>query len=397
MKKPKIDENVATLKLKLICDSESADKLASLMSSGYMTAMQYVIDWQWNNGKTSSRKKVQPAVYDVLRTQFNLKSQLAISAINKSLGVVDSWWKLVKAGQRKKSGELPNKPVMKKTSVRLDNNRAITINLVDEKASITTPEGRAKVQFFLPKYYYKYLGWDVGSSELCVKNNQLYLHVSVNKPLEEFEQNDIVVGYDLGEVNPAVSSDNQFYGEKYYRDILNKKQTLKSELKSKGTKSSMRKLKALDDSENRFKNNTDHILSKRIVDNAPTGSTLVFEDLSTLTEGMKKSSDKRSKELNRRLFSFTFGRLLRYIIYKGKLKGLRIFLINPAYTSQKCSKCGHIHKNNRVSQGSFVCQKCGFSLNADINAARNIRDEYLVNGGISAIDWLCSQPAQCIN
>ena|ERR1035437_8979743 len=46
--------------------------------------------------------------------------------------------------------------------------------------------------------------------------------------------------------------------------------------------------------------------------------------------------------------------------------------VNPAYTSQTCSKCGHIDKASRKSQDKFECLKCGFKCNADHNAAINI-------------------------
>ncbi|NTU85898.1 MAG: transposase, partial [Chloroflexales bacterium] len=45
-------------------------------------------------------------------------------------------------------------------------------------------------------------------------------------------------------------------------------------------------------------------------------------------------------------------------------------------TSQACSCCGHIARNNRRSRGRFVCRKCGYELHADLNAARNIAAKY---------------------
>jgi len=48
-----------------------------------------------------------------------------------------------------------------------------------------------------------------------------------------------------------------------------------------------------------------------------------------------------------------------------------VLYINPKHTSQKCSRCGYIDKNNR--HGSvFKCKNCSFELNADLNASRNI-------------------------
>lgn len=46
--------------------------------------------------------------------------------------------------------------------------------------------------------------------------------------------------------------------------------------------------------------------------------------------------------------------------------------VDPKFTSQKCSNCGHIAKENRKTQSQFVCVKCAHTANADINAAHNI-------------------------
>ena len=51
----------------------------------------------------------------------------------------------------------------------------------------------------------------------------------------------------------------------------------------------------------------------------------------------------------------------------------RLIEVNPAYTSQTCSECGHVEKENRKSQTRFLCVSCGFAFNADTNVAINIR------------------------
>jgi transposase len=50
----------------------------------------------------------------------------------------------------------------------------------------------------------------------------------------------------------------------------------------------------------------------------------------------------------------------------------RVQMVRPAYTSQQCSACGHIAAGSRESQALFRCVACGYTLNADVNAARNI-------------------------
>lgn len=58
----------------------------------------------------------------------------------------------------------------------------------------------------------------------------------------------------------------------------------------------------------------------------------------------------------------------------------RVEKIDPAYTSQRCSACGHVDKKSRKSQALFLCTACGFRCNADVNAARNIRAGHVRRG-----------------
>ena len=67
--------------------------------------------------------------------------------------------------------------------------------------------------------------------------------------------------------------------------------------------------------------------------------------------------------------------------YKLSSRGGQLVRINPAYTSQKCNKCNHISKENRLSQSAFKCISCGHTDNADINAAKNI-----LTAGLAAVN-----------
>lgn len=53
---------------------------------------------------------------------------------------------------------------------------------------------------------------------------------------------------------------------------------------------------------------------------------------------------------------------------------MKVVKINPAYTSQRCHECGHTSTDNRENQAEFRCTGCGHTDNADVNAAKNIRD-----------------------
>jgi len=53
---------------------------------------------------------------------------------------------------------------------------------------------------------------------------------------------------------------------------------------------------------------------------------------------------------------------------------IQVSKVHAAYTSQQCNECGYIDKENRKTQEGFVCLECEFEVNADINAANNIKD-----------------------
>lgn len=54
--------------------------------------------------------------------------------------------------------------------------------------------------------------------------------------------------------------------------------------------------------------------------------------------------------------------------------GIEIEEVNPAYTSQKCSACGYVSKNNRPERSKFRCGLCGLLAHADVNSAKNIKE-----------------------
>src|SRR4029453_16659570 len=54
----------------------------------------------------------------------------------------------------------------------------------------------------------------------------------------------------------------------------------------------------------------------------------------------------------------------------------RLEKVDPAFTSWRCSECGTVDRKARESQAVFRCRSCGYSANADVNAARNIAAGY---------------------
>jgi putative transposase len=73
--------------------------------------------------------------------------------------------------------------------------------------------------------------------------------------------------------------------------------------------------------------------------------------------------------LNRGILQSGWGLLVRRL--EEKASG-RVEKINPAFTSQRCSACGHVNAKSRESQARFVCTACRYACHADVNAAQNI-------------------------
>ena len=78
--------------------------------------------------------------------------------------------------------------------------------------------------------------------------------------------------------------------------------------------------------------------------------------------------------LNRSILDQGWGMFKSFLTYKLKyMYNTELIKVNPKHTSQKCSQCNYIHKDNRKTQADFVCKSCGHAMNADINAALNIK------------------------
>ncbi|WP_433476851.1 RNA-guided endonuclease InsQ/TnpB family protein [Spirillospora sp. CA-142024] len=75
--------------------------------------------------------------------------------------------------------------------------------------------------------------------------------------------------------------------------------------------------------------------------------------------------------LNRGILAAGWGALVARL--EDKAPG-RVIKIDPRNTSRTCNACRHVAGESRESQAVFLCVACGFRVNADVNAACNIRD-----------------------
>jgi IS605 OrfB family transposase len=178
-----------------------------------------------------------------------------------------------------------------------------------------------------------------------------------------------VIGIDRGLINLVVTSEGEFFGAKKVRGNQRKFLFLRRKLSSKGTRSAKRLLKKLSGKEKRFNQDVNHCIAKKLASRSDVKS-YVIEDLNGIR------NNKCGKKLNKLLSSWTFFQLEFFLTYKCSANGISVQKVSPVYTSQRCSNCGRIHKENR-NRGRYTCDVCGLKIHADVNAALNIRDRYV--------------------
>lgn len=220
--------------------------------------------------------------------------------------------------------------------------------------------------------------YKVQGSSIQIDGNKIILNLSMQIPKNnnELDEN-IVVGVDLGLAVPAMCAlNNSQYIRKSigsYDDFTRVRTQMQQQRKrlqhnikySKGGHGRKKKLAALEKYkkyESNFVQSYNHMISKSIIDFAIKhhAKYINIEDLSGYDS---------SKFVLR---NWSYYQLQEYITYKADKEGIIVRKIKPHYTSQKCSKCGNIDKEQRDSQAHFKCAVCGYEENADFNASRNI-------------------------
>jgi len=239
--------------------------------------------------------------------------------------------------------------------------------------SIWTINGRLDIPFKANEYNIELLKNQKGQTDLVYLNGKFFLHSICD--IQEKEKNIFqdILGVDLGIVNIAVDSDGiAFSGSNIEekRQWHSKRRTI---LKRVGTKSAKRRLKKLSGKQSRFQRNENHIISKKLVENAKgTKRAIALENL----KGIRKWTTVTIRHEQRaRHSNWGFFQLKQFIKYKALRFGVEVIYIDPKNTSRTCSKCGHCDTKNRKTQDGFECLSCGHKENADINAAKNIRNK----------------------
>jgi IS605 OrfB family transposase len=273
---------------------------------------------------------------------------------------------------KKKYSELNLKSVLKSKYFTIPNLNNLSINLTNEFFNIQSSyhfdsfvnlklpyfneKGTRSIQINIPLNNHKYSN-NIKSEGFMLRNNiqikkidnNYYINLIWFKESITKRTEGSSLGMDMGYHKLLCDHNGNKYNgnlSEIYNEISRKKQGSKS----------FKKLLTYRDNE-----------INQICNNIPLNNVkdLVIEDLKSVKTGKKYFNNK----IQRWSYVKTVTKLERICDEYG----INMVKVSPSYTSQTCSACGHIDKENRKGQ-TFHCLSCDYENDADVNASINIRN-----------------------
>jgi len=375
---------VLTVSCKLKVSQSQAAKLDATLE-----AFGQALNWVNQNTpeKVANAVKLQSLCYREIRARFGLSSNLARTTSR----LRDQQVCRRLAGARKVAQQ-KNRPVKAfKGGFATYDARIFSFREKDWTVSLTTVEGRERFELAIGRYQREQLAGSNPKSATLVKRKDGSYSIQICVETEPCppQGTDRVLGVDLGRTDIAHTSEGDNWNGQQLNKVRDHHSRLRAVLQrkaSKGTRSSRRRcrelLQRLSGKERRFQSRqrcvaktwVNHRISKAIVSRAKaTNSALALEDLTGIRE--RVNQQPRSKTERRRANSWAFYQLRQFLEYKALRAGVALILVPPAYTSQTCHRCLHIHPDPAQSYRSgkkFKCGHCGWEGDADLNGANVI-------------------------
>jgi putative transposase len=354
-------EAVRTVVCKLAPTPEQRAEIEATLGA-FARACDFAADVAREIGSTN-KVKVHHAGYYQIRETFGLSANLAVRAIARACAAL----------------KVPEKmhSVFAPTSIDYDA-RIFSFREWDWTFSLMLLTSRQRIKTHLGDRQRSMLQGRTPTAAVLVKRRDgaIFLHVQLTDdapaPIDTLD----VIGVDFGIKNIAVTDDGETFSGDGVEAVRRRYNRHRRALQKAGTKSATRRLQKIRMKESGFKRDTNHSISKRLVAKAKgTASSIALEDL----EGIGKRTTARKGQRSR-MKGWAFYQLRQFVTYKALTAGVPTVLVDPAYTSQRCSACGYTARNNRRSRDAFECRHCEFALGADVNAARNIRAR-------ATVDW----------
>lgn len=344
------------------------------LADSYNRMWGSLVSWCDSN-RSVNRTRMQKDNYARLRAEYpELPSQFVCIAMRDAAGAVRSWnsnhpkrrWNL-KASRRKKTINYD----LRVMSLR-GNLLSLSVTHGEKRQRILLPD--------IPEWFdRRYPERKLNAAKLVLDPDGRNASVMLVYRLQStpIEHGD-VLGVDLGQHSLTMDSRGGETSYSRMQGIRRRYAHNRKTLQEKGTRSARRRLKAMRHREERFIRDVNHRASKRLA-NTPNVSVIAFEDLAYIRRQARKGT-KTGRRRRNMLNQWPFAQLQEFTAYKAARNGVRILMVDPAYTSQKCNRCGYVDARNR-NHARFDCLRCGHRDNADHNAALNIRDRAIQNLG----------------
>ena len=210
-----------------------------------------------------------------------------------------------------------------------------------------------------------------------------YLSFNFEAAEQQFKTSGEVIGVDLGVKELMVTSDGQKVKninnsrtikklerrkKKLQRHISRKYESNKTGKKYNKTRNILKlesKVRLID---RRLKGIRDNYIHEATMNLVSRAKVLCIEDLNV--QGMMKN-----KYLSKYIQEQEFGKVRQYLTYKCQGYGVKLIVADRFFASTKiCNFCGNKKKYMSLSERLYVCDKCGYSMDRDLNAAYNLRD-----------------------
>lgn len=207
-----------------------------------------------------------------------------------------------------------------------------------------------------------------------------------------------VIGIDLGVRHFFSASDGtQVEAGKFlinrFKDL--KRLSRKLAKIEKRTSGYRKVLKALQKAHYRLRCRKNAFLYEKVHELLDKADLVIYENLD-IQELVRRPSPKQDKEtgaflpngasskkgLHLAIHDASWGRFLRILCEVAEKLGKHVFGVDPRYTSQKCSGCGHMVKKS-LSERTHRCSECGLVVDRDYNASINILRLGLESLGVS--------------
>jgi IS605 OrfB family transposase len=354
-----------TLKIKLETTEQAAQSFAQTQKA-YAVALNHASDVAFEK-QVFNPAALHHLTYQDVRELTRLPANLVCSARN----VVAEAYKRDKQTHHR----------WKETAAMRYDARTLTVKISQEYATLTTLNGRVRVNLILSDYHRQYLdgSWKIEpTATLLCRGRVWYLHLIATKEIPDSPSNE-AIGVDSGIVRIATTSTGKVFKGGIIKHIRERRFKQRRDLQSARHKSrnQRRLLKRLAGKEKRsvdwlLWNVANEIVSEALKAGA---GVIVVEDLKGIRTRIKVAKKQRLIH-----HGWPFSSLFLKLAHVASKRGIRVESVDARNTSKTCHKCGHCDAANRQSQSVFVCVRCGHRSNADFNASLNVRDRRAFRG-----------------